>query len=127
MRVFNFVNQQKMHDWMLGLMVLCFVVIDVVMLVVFSAVEGAQGELGADRVLDEEYDAITEGVRIARVCSDGTLTPHIQNTHTCHYNRFYRFSKHVYIMLLHLIPHQIFGSCSSIIIVYNHTIIIIMM
>ena len=84
MRVFNFVNQQKMHDWMLGLMVLCFVVIDVVMLVVFSAVEGAEGELGADKVLDKEYDAITEGVRIiARVCSArwNTYSTHTKYTY----------------------------------------------
>ena len=63
-----------MHDWMLGLMVLCFVVIDVVMLVVFSAVEGVQGELGAYRELDKENGAIMEGVRICRGCSDGTFT-----------------------------------------------------
>ena len=43
-------------------MVLCFVVIDLVMLVVFSVVEGSKGKLGAVRVLDKEHKAITEGV-----------------------------------------------------------------
>ena len=44
-------------------MVLCFVVIDLVMLVVFSAVEGNKGTLGAERVLDDEFQIIEEGVR----------------------------------------------------------------
>ena len=38
-------------------------VIDVVMLVVFSAVEGSKGTLGAKRVLDDETKPIEEGVR----------------------------------------------------------------
>ena len=52
---------------MLALMVLCFVVIDLVMLVVFSAVEGSKGKLGAERVLDQEHAATTEGVSIATI------------------------------------------------------------
>lgn len=54
-------KKANLHDWKLALMVLCFVVIDLVMLVVFSAVEGSKGKLGADRVLDKEHKAITEG------------------------------------------------------------------
>ena len=53
---------ENLRDWMLALMVLCFVVIDLVILVVFSAVEGSRGTLGADRVLDDESQAIEEGV-----------------------------------------------------------------
>ena len=53
---------QNLHDWKLALMVLCFVVIDLVMLVVFSAVEGSRGKLGAERVLDKESSTVTEGV-----------------------------------------------------------------
>ena len=48
---------------MLALMVLCFVVIDLVMLVVYSAVEGSRGDLGAKRVADDETNNIEEGVR----------------------------------------------------------------
>ena len=48
---------------MLALLVLCFVVIDLVMLVVYSAVQGSRGELGAERVDDEETNNIEEGVR----------------------------------------------------------------
>ena len=46
------------------MMVLCFVVIDLIMLVVFSTVEGIRGNLGAKRVLDEEHEAVAEGVRL---------------------------------------------------------------
>ena len=53
---------QNLHDWKLALMVLCFVVIDLVILVVFSAVEGINGTLGAERVLDKESSTVTEGV-----------------------------------------------------------------
>ena len=45
------------------MVVLCFVVIDLIMLVAFSAVEGSRGGLMADRVLDKEHSAIAEGVR----------------------------------------------------------------
>lgn len=55
---------QKLHDWMLAVMVLCFVVIDLIMLVVFSAVEGLRGTLGAERVLDKEHSPISEGVSV---------------------------------------------------------------
>ena len=61
--IFSVANLQTLHDWMLALMVLCFVVIDLVMLVVFSAVEGLKGKLGADRVSDDESHTIEEGVR----------------------------------------------------------------
>ena len=44
------------------MMVLCFVVIDLIMLVGFTLVEGVKGNLGADRVLDKEHSAISEGV-----------------------------------------------------------------
>jgi gamma-aminobutyric acid type B receptor len=54
-------QKKKFHDWMLALMVLCFVVIDVVMLVVYSGVERAKGELGAKRVADDETHNIEEG------------------------------------------------------------------
>ena len=53
---------QNLHDWKLALMVLCFVVIDLIMLVVFSAVEGSHGTLGAEKVLDKENNAVAEGV-----------------------------------------------------------------
>ena len=42
-------------------MVLCFLVIDVIMLVVFSVIQGASG-LSAKRVIDKETPAISEGV-----------------------------------------------------------------
>ena len=42
--------------------VLCFVVIDLIMLIIFTSVEGANGRLGAERVIDKENSAITEGV-----------------------------------------------------------------
>ena len=57
------VSQQKLHDWMLAVMVLCFVVIDLVMLVIYSAVEGESGALGAQRVPDYETNNVEEGVR----------------------------------------------------------------
>ena len=44
-------------------MVLCFLVIDLAMLVVYSAVQGSRGELGAERVDDDETSNIEEGVR----------------------------------------------------------------
>ena len=59
---------QTLHDWMLAMMVVCFVVIDLIMLVVFSAVEGSRGKLGADRVLDKENEATEEGVRSSYLC-----------------------------------------------------------
>ena len=49
---------------MLALIVLCFVVVDLVMLVVYSAVEGARGTLGARRVADKETNNVKEGVRL---------------------------------------------------------------
>ena len=51
------------------MMVLCFVVIDLIMLVAFSVVEGSRGGLMADRVLDKEHSAIAEGVRGGSVYS----------------------------------------------------------
>ena len=54
---------QILHDWKLALMVMCFVVVDVIMLVVFSSVEGTRGTLGAVRVSDDESQTIQEGVR----------------------------------------------------------------
>ena len=47
---------------MLAVTVVCFVVIDLIMLVVFTVVEGLRGTLGAERVLNEEHAAIYEGV-----------------------------------------------------------------
>ena len=43
-------------------MVLCFLVIDLAMLVVYSAVQGSRGELGAERVDDDETSNVEEGV-----------------------------------------------------------------
>ena len=56
------------------MMVVCFVVIDLIMLVVFSAVEGSRGKLGADRVLDKENEATEEGVRSSYLCTQLILT-----------------------------------------------------
>ena len=44
------------------MMVLCFLMIDLVMLVIFSIVEGVSGEIGAKRVPDKERSATTVGV-----------------------------------------------------------------
>ena len=55
-------EMQHLHDWILAIMVLCFVSIDLVMLVTFSAIEGAKGRLGAERELDPETQDTEEGV-----------------------------------------------------------------
>ena len=47
---------------MLALMVLCFVIIDLILLVVFSLAEGLQGNLTAERVVDKEHSSTTTGV-----------------------------------------------------------------
>ena len=44
------------------MMVLCFLMIDLVMLVIFSIVEGVSGDIGAKRVPDKERSATTVGV-----------------------------------------------------------------
>ena len=44
-----------------------FLVIDVLMLVIFSAIEGTRGGLVAERVLDPETPAIEQGVRVCIV------------------------------------------------------------
>ncbi|CAI8014475.1 Gamma-aminobutyric acid type B receptor subunit 2 [Geodia barretti] len=46
---------------MLAIMVLCFVILDLVMLVIFSLVEGLRGNLRAERVLDKEASSTTTG------------------------------------------------------------------
>ena len=48
---------------MLALMVLCLVVVDLIMLVVYSAVEGARGSLGASLIHDKELRKKVEGGR----------------------------------------------------------------
>ena len=49
---------------MLALMVLCLVVVDLIMLVVYSAVEGAKGSLGTSLIRDKEFREKVEGVSI---------------------------------------------------------------
>ena len=44
------------------MMVLCFVIIDLILLVVFSLAEGLQGNLTAERVVDKEHSSTTTGV-----------------------------------------------------------------
>ena len=53
---------------MLALMVLCLVVVDLIMLVVYSAVEGAKGSLGASLIRDKEFREKVEGVSIDKHC-----------------------------------------------------------
>ena len=51
---------QILHDWHLALMVLAMVVIDLIILVVYTAVEGSRGNLGAVRHVDRENPVDTE-------------------------------------------------------------------
>ena len=45
---------QVIRDWHLALMVLVMVVIDLIILVVYAAVEGSRGNLGAIRHVNQE-------------------------------------------------------------------------
>jgi len=45
-------------------MVLCLVVVDLIILMVYSAVEGAEGNLGATRIRDKEFREKVEGVSL---------------------------------------------------------------
>ena len=49
---------------MLALMVLLLLVMDALMLVIFSLVEGAKGDLGARAFLDKEHDNEIHGVSV---------------------------------------------------------------
>ena len=51
---------QVIHDWQLVLMVLVMVVIDLIILVVYTAVEGSRGNLEAVRHVDQENPVETE-------------------------------------------------------------------
>ena len=54
---------QNIHDWMLVLIVFLLVGIDVIILTVFMAVEGARGRLGAVTVPDREIPQRISGVK----------------------------------------------------------------
>lgn len=53
---------QTIHDWILALIVLLLVGIDVFILTIYTAVEGARGRLSPSRVPDRETFEIIEGV-----------------------------------------------------------------
>ena len=51
-----------MQDWMLGLMVVIFIAIDVVILLLYTIVEGAQGNLDAELRPNDELIRTEVGV-----------------------------------------------------------------
>ena len=53
---------QVIHDWILALIVLLLVGIDIFILTIYTAVEGARGRLSPTRVQDRETFEIIEGV-----------------------------------------------------------------
>ena len=55
-------SMQPIHDWMLALIVLSLVGIDILILGIFMAIEGAKGRLGAVTVQDRENPMSIEGV-----------------------------------------------------------------
>ena len=58
---------QEPRDWILALMVVFLIMLDLVLLVVFSVVEWEREDLDAFRVLDQEHAATLEGVSETRL------------------------------------------------------------
>ena len=52
--MYNIICIQVIKDWMLALGVLLLVVIDLIVLITYTAVEGARGNLSAQRVTNRE-------------------------------------------------------------------------
>ena len=53
---------QVLKDWQLALGVLTLVLVDITILVIYTTVEGGQGNLGAIRVPSRENPRVVEGV-----------------------------------------------------------------
>ncbi len=53
---------QTLTDWKLALVVLVLVMVDLVILVVYTVVEGARGNLEAERIKNRENSQDVEGV-----------------------------------------------------------------
>lgn len=53
---------QPIQDWMLALGVGFLVLIDLIILVIYTLVEGLRGNLGATRIANEENPEETSGV-----------------------------------------------------------------
>ena len=60
---FNYHHLQKLHDWMLALIVLMFIAIDVVILLVYDVYSATQGTLEAIRLSNRERMREEIGVR----------------------------------------------------------------
>ena len=59
-----FGNMQTVSNWMLALCVLLLVIIDLIILITYTAVEGARGNLSAQRVPNRENSRDVSGVII---------------------------------------------------------------
>ena len=54
---------QKIKDWQLALGVLTLVLVDLTILLVYTVVEGVQGNLTVDRIPNKEKPMSVDGVR----------------------------------------------------------------
>ena len=63
---------QSLKDWKLALVVAVFVLIDVIILLVYTIIEGLRGNLNAMLVQNEETPSSEVGVRI--VCNRSVTT-----------------------------------------------------
>ena len=59
-----FGNMQTVSNWMLALFVLLLVIIDLIILITYTAVEGVRGNLSAQRVPNRENSRDVSGVII---------------------------------------------------------------
>ncbi len=59
---------QLLSDWKLILIVLVLVLVDLVILAVYTAVEGARGNLEAERIENRENPTDTKGVSLCLTC-----------------------------------------------------------
>ena len=62
--VYDKLTPQIIKDWMLALAVLLLCVVDLIILVVYTAVEGATGNLEAKRVINTENPMEVRGVSL---------------------------------------------------------------
>ena len=62
--VYDKLTPQIIKDWMLALAVLLLCVVDLIILVVYTAVEGARGNLEAKRVINKENPMEIRGVSL---------------------------------------------------------------
>ena len=63
LKIFNYHHLQKLHDWMLALIVLMFIAIDVIILLVYDVHSATQDTLEAIRLSNRERMREEIGVR----------------------------------------------------------------